>query len=622
MKNAILKAGFKALAFASCLLAAPASWAQTGIDFDEWADAMSKPPGGSSLLGNYLAGRQAVSDRDRANAARYFDEALKSDPDNRMLLEQTFAYSVSAGRFESARDLAERIIKVAPKNIGANIMLSLDAFERGDFDAARSAFSNADNGPIARLATGVLKAWTYVGEGDFPNAYRALESAGDNPAFEALKIYHGALMKDLSGNVSAARAAYEAAIADGERALRTVSAYGRFHERIGEPEKAIAAYETFLAALPSHPVTRRDLARARAGGTAERLVQSAKEGMAETLYTLGASLTQDGGGDLALIYLNFSLHLKSKFPVAQYLMADILERQRRLEAAIDVYSAIDAGSPLKRQAEIRAALALDNLERTDEAKARIDGLIADDPTDSSALSSLGDVLRFRKRYDEAVSYYTRAIDLKAVPDDGTWRLYYSRGMSYERLKQWPKAEADFLKALALSNDQPLVLNYLGYSWIDMGLHFDEGLEMIRKAVDQRPTDGYIVDSLGWAYYKLGRFDESVRELERAVELQTADPVINDHLGDAYWQVGRRNEARFQWSHALDMEPETDEIAKIEAKLKDGLPAGEPETETGSVKDAVPAVVPNNSGNDRQGLHQMPGAPQGPVLARHIVSQGR
>ena len=588
------------LGLAGYLTGASFAEAATGNDFEEWAAAMKAPADTESRLGNYLAGRQAVNDRDRENAAKFFEKALKSDPENRMLLEQTFAYSISAGRIETARALASRIVKVAPKNIGANIMLSLDAFDRGDYVGARKPFAHADNGPIARLATGVLKAWIYVAAGDFDAAFETLDSAGANPAFDALKVYHKALMKDLSGNTAEAARAYEAAIDKGGRTLRTVDAYGRFFERLGKPEKAIAAYDEFIAALPNHPVIVQAKARALRGEKPRRLIRTARDGMAETLYTLGASLTQDGGGDLALIYLNFALHMRPDFPVAQYLMADILERQRRLEAAVEVYTKINPEAPLKRQAEIRAALALDTLDRTDEAKTRMDALIEADPTDSSALSSLGDILRFRKRYAEASEYYSRAIAAAGKGSGEIWRLYYSRGMTYERLKQWQKAEPDFLRALELSKDQPLVLNYLGYTWIDMGINLEKGLEMISKAVDQRPNDGYIVDSLGWAYYKLGRFEEAVEELERAVELQTADPVINDHLGDAYWRVGRRTEARFQWSHALEMKPESEEIPKIKAKLENGLPDAGPVTETGSAKEPDTQVAPGKTKDDRQG----------------------
>ena len=156
-------------------------------------------------------------------------------------------------------------------------------------------------------------------------------------------------------------------------------------------------------------------------------------------------------------------------------------------------------------------------------------------------------------------------------EKGAWVTYYYRGICFERSKQWSKAEADMRKALELQPEQPHVLNYLGYSWIDQGINLDEGMKMIKRAVEQRPDDGYIVDSLGWAYYRIGNFEDAVKHLERAIDLKPEDPTINDHLGDAYWRVGRTLEAKFQWAHARDLKPEPEELPKIEAKIENGLP---------------------------------------------------
>lgn len=186
------------------------------------------------------------------------------------------------------------------------------------------------------------------------------------------------------------------------------------------------------------------------------------------------------------------------------------------------------------------------------------------------LDALGNILRSRKLYAEAIPYYDQALGMIEKPERRHWVYYYARGTSYERIKQWPKAEVDLKKALDLYPDQPLVLNYLGYSWVDQGYNLDEGMKLIEKAVALKPDDGYIVDSLGWAHYKQGNFEEAVRYLERAVELRPEDPILNDHLGDALWRVGREREARFQWDQALTLEPEPEDEAKIRKKLKSGL----------------------------------------------------
>jgi tetratricopeptide (TPR) repeat protein len=199
------------------------------------------------------------------------------------------------------------------------------------------------------------------------------------------------------------------------------------------------------------------------------------------------------------------------------------------------------------------------------------------PNDIDVITALGNVQRSRKKYEEAAETYSRAIALIGdQPAANYWTTFYFRGTAYERAKQWSKAEADLKKALELvPASQPgaraQVLNYLAYSWVDQNINIDEAFTMLKQAVDASPRDGMIIDSLGWAYFRLGRWDEAMRELEKAIELKPGDPTINDHLGDAYWRAGRRLEGKFQWQHAKDLNPEPEELEKINAKLKDGLP---------------------------------------------------
>ncbi|MGI9406905.1 MAG: tetratricopeptide repeat protein, partial [Hyphomicrobiaceae bacterium] len=186
------------------------------------------------------------------------------------------------------------------------------------------------------------------------------------------------------------------------------------------------------------------------------------------------------------------------------------------------------------------------------------------------LLTLGTVQRGHENFSKAAEVYSRAIALIKRPTKRHWRYYYSRGVSYERMNEWPKAEADLKKALELNPDQPLILNYLGYSWVDQNVNLKVALDLIKKAVKVKPDDGYFVDSLGWAYYRQGNYPEAAKYLERAAELRPDDPTINDHLGDAYWHVGRILEARYQWRQSLTLEPEEKEAVKIRRKLERGL----------------------------------------------------
>ncbi len=320
------------------------------------------------------------------------------------------------------------------------------------------------------------------------------------------------------------------------------------------------------------------------------LVATAQEGGAEVLYGIGSALGRRGDDDPGLVYLQLALYLAPNHSLALLSLAEVYEQIKKPQLAIKIYEQVPQDSPLRRNAEIQLATDLDSLDRTDEAKKRLEKLIAERPNDLEAMMALGNIVRARKQYGECVKAYSRGIATITTPERSHWPIYYFRGICYEREKQWAKAEADLQMALKLYPDQPHVLNYLGYSWIDQGINLDDGMRMIRRAVEQRPEDGYIVDSLGWVYFRLGNYDEAMKQLERAVELKPDDPTINDHLGDVYWRLGRTIEAQFQWSHARDLKPEPDELAKIQEKLKTGL-AEEPS----SAADAGKQKKPGNGG---------------------------
>jgi Flp pilus assembly protein TadD len=307
-----------------------------------------------------------------------------------------------------------------------------------------------------------------------------------------------------------------------------------------------------------------------AGVRTPLLINQPAEGLAEVFYSLGEALSSESS--VGAIYLQLALYMQPDFPFALATLAHVYEGAKRYESAIAAYDRIPKGTPLDSSVEIRKALNLNQLERIDEAKTVLEEIAKRDPEDTKALDALGSIMRGHKRYAEAVDYYNRVITILGKPQPKHWQYYYARGTSYERLKKWPQAEADLKVALKLSPDQPLVLNYLGYSWIDQSRNLKEGMAMIEKAVKAKPDDGYIVDSLGWAHFRLGNYKDAVKHLERAVELRPEDPVLNDHLGDSLWRVGREREARFQWEQALTLKPEPEDSEKIKKKLDKGLPA--------------------------------------------------
>ena len=525
----------------------------------------------TSPAGSYLAARHAGGQRDAAAAAAYYRAALRSDPRNNELLGRAFLAVLANGEIEEGVKLAERVLQVDKNDRIARLVLGVRAIKQKQYPVARRELAQSIRGPITDLAATLLSAWTMANPADAKQATDSIDKLAGADWYAIFKELHAGLILDLAGQKKEAAKHFEHSYKLDPTALRVVQAYASFLSRQGNTDEALKVLATFEEALPRHPLIVEAVNEIKAGKKLPLLIDTPQAGAAEVLYGLGAALGRRGGEDLGLIYLQLSLYLAPSHPLALLSLGDLYEAMKKPELANKIYERVPLSSPLHRNAQIQLALNLDSLDKTDDAKASLEKLIAASPTDLEAIMALGNVLRGRKQFAECADVYSKGIDTIKKPEKSNWVIYYFRGICFERAKQWAKAEADLKKALELFPDQPHVLNYLGYSWIDQGVNLDEGMRMIRRAVEQRADDGYIVDSLGWAYYRLGNMEEAVKQLERAIELKPEDPTINDHLGDAYWRVGRVLEARFQWSHARDLKPEPEDLDKIQAKLKSGLP---------------------------------------------------
>ncbi len=526
---------------------------------------------GLTASGSYLAARHAGQMRDALAAAAYYRAALKRDPKNTELRDRAFLSLLVGGDVPQAVQFAERIIKVDKSDRVAQLVLGVHSIEQKHYRSARRQLSQSVRGPITDLTATLLSAWSLSGSGDAKDAVATIDKLTGPDWYAIFKDLHAGLILDLAGKKAEAGKRFEQAYKLDSSALRVVEAYASWTSRNKSPKDAEAILESFEKTLPNHPLIAADMEKLKKGEKLPLLIGSAKSGAAEALYGLGASLGRRGGEDLGLVYLQLSLYLVPNHPLALLSLADLYELLKKPELAIKAYALVPASSPLHRNAAIQMASNLDSLDRGDEAEKQLKELIKKHPKDLEAIVALGNILRGHKKFAECADVYSQGIDTIANPTKANWVIFYFRGICYERSHQWPKSEADLKKALELFPEQPHVLNYLGYSWIDQGVHLDEGMNMIKRAVQQRPDDGYIVDSLGWAYFRTGNYDEAVKQLDRAIELKPEDPTINDHLGDAYWRVGRTLEARFQWAHARDLKPDAEELPKIEAKIKNGLP---------------------------------------------------
>lgn len=525
---------------------------------------------GDSQPGNYLSALIASADRDTPAAEAYYQEVLRADPRNPDLLERAFAAALSNGDEPSANSLAERLITRDPNNSLARLAIAVHDIEQGQFAAARAHLGSADPTRVRDVTTALLTAWCYAGQSDLHRALDALDRIRDRSVL-AFRDYHAGLIAGLLGNSAEAQRRLKSAYEDDKNSLRFADAYARTLAADGDVAGATKVYEDFSGIIPHHPLIDRAVADLKANHALDPLVRNAKEGAAEALYGLGSAGSREGDELPALVYLRLSLYLRPSNDLTAVTLASLFEQLKQSDQVVAAYQLVPASSPLKISADIQIALELDSIGKADEAARRLAEIVAARPHDVEALSALAELQRSGKKYVEAAATYDKAIAAVGIPQRDNWTLFYFRGICYERSKQWPKAEADFKKALELYPDQPMVLNYLGYSWVDQGLNLEEAFKMLRKAVELRPNDGYIVDSLGWAHFKLGQYGEATQTLEKAISLKPSDPVLNDHLGDAYWRVNRRIEAQFQWNHARDMGPDPEDLPAILKKIEGGLP---------------------------------------------------
>jgi tetratricopeptide (TPR) repeat protein len=522
----------------------------------------------TSLAGAYLAARTADVEKDVENAARFYRKALEGDPENLYLLERALVLSAAAADMTDAIDFAKRLREASPENHVARLVTGVEQIRAGQNAEAVESLSQSGAGVLAELTVALLTAWATFGTGDVEKALTDLANLGGEAWYEPFKLLHSGYIALAAERTDEALAALEAARQEDANAVRITEAYARALAVAGRTEEAEQTLEDFLDRFPDNALALAALKSLSAGARPIRTITTSAKGAAEALAGVGAAVGQEGGTEVAYLYLRLALHLDPNIAggLAALSLGNLLDANNQGEAAIAAFESIAPDAPFRSFGQLRAALALDRMDKTEEAERAFKSAIAGDPDEIQSYISYGNMLRGRERFAEAAKVYGGAIERIGEPGAADWSLFYFRGIAFERTGEWDKAEADFRKALELSPDQPLVLNYLGYSWVDMGRNLDEAMGMIRKAVDLRPNDGYIVDSLGWAHYRLGDYTEAVKELERAVSLRADDAVINDHLGDAYWNIGRKLEAQFQWRHARDFGAEDETLELVLRKI--------------------------------------------------------
>ncbi|NOX74116.1 MAG: tetratricopeptide repeat protein, partial [Alphaproteobacteria bacterium] len=502
-------------------------------------------------------------------AAQYYARALINDPGNTGLMQNALLAYLSKGDVKQGLAVARRMESLGANSQLAQLVLMTNDVKAGKYDAAKAYFG--EGAGFSPLLDGLIQGWIYLGQGKMSDAVAQFDEMADNPAMKLFSDYHKALALAVVGDFETAEAVMAGDDGVPIRIGRgSLIAHIQMLSQLDRNDEALAIIDDAMNGSGDLEVLAIQK-KLQAGETLEfTAIGNAQDGAAEVFLTLASVLAGEDSNRFGLIYGRLATYLRPDLVSATLLVAGLLNDQGQFELAVDSYNTVPSDDPSFYSAEIGRAEALVADGKPDVGIEVLVGLSKTFKTIPTVFTTLGDALRRESRFAEATTAYNSAIALLPNPQPNHWFLYYARGITTEREGDWEAAEKDFRFALELSPDQPLVLNYLGYGLVEKRIKLEEAQAMIQTAVNQRPNDGYITDSLGWVLYRVGKFEQAVPHMERAVELMPVDPIINDHLGDTYWMVGRKLEAEFQWRRALSFEPEEKDAERIRMKLEIGL----------------------------------------------------
>ena len=534
-----------------CLLSACAAADPADVPGPE-----SRPLAGTS--GNILVGGFALQQTDAATAAQNLIAALKAEPDNTELQQQTFAAAVLAGRPE-----AVSLARDQPASPVSALVLANADVKAGNWRAAEAEFAALPAQGATQILQPLLRAWAEQGAGATDEALNTLRPFIEGTRFRGIFALHAAMINDQAGRTADAARLYRLATVEyGALNLRLGTVVASWQARNGQEAEARATIRATVQASPDLSIA--EPALQQTIGAVQ--VPTPRDGVAEAYLALAATLQRQDAGDFALLLLRMAVDLRPDFTSARLLMAEIQVAGHQAAAAAETLASVAPSDPLIAVVQLRQAQYAELEGHTAEAQQQLEQLAEQYPQRPEPLALLAEMQRGQGHFTEAADTYTRAIARLRQPGPSDWALFYERGMAYDRAHDWPRAEADMLKSLELAPDQPYVLNYLGYAWAEQGRNLPRARQMVERAVEERPNDGSIVDSLGWILLRQGDKAGAIRFLERAVELQSEDPTVNGHLGDAYMAAGRPREAEVQWRRALILNPDPQDIPALQAKL--------------------------------------------------------
>lgn len=518
-------------------------------------------PATATVAGTYLATRHAQSQEKWRDASRLLTN-LPVESLNQGLLDKTFILSLGSGHYDHALTLSDNDDIDETLQILTNTLKALSYYKKTEFKTAMDIMTLMPNKGIAIYIKPLALSWIHAAQDtDLSTSIEELSSlpvdshTGDNPLFDI----NAGLIHEAYDDIEKAAIFYRKA---SKQFMTTRAALhiADFFEKSDDADISESIQSILAQSKPFY----KTLSHKQISNL------SPQDGFAKTLFDFASFLYDQNAIENALLYTRLSHYLNPNHAETLMMLGDIMKIYKDNDSAYDLYKQINKNAPGYALAQIRISEVLELQGKQKTALDYLNPIIDLYPNDIDIAFRQGDLYHVTGQYEDAIRAYNRTEILLNKQGYHDWNLLYARATSYDALNNWPKSEQDLVTALELDPNNPMILNYLGYSWANRGVHLETAYEHISRASLLQPDNGYILDSLGWVLYKQGKFDKAADILERAVSLAPQDIEINMHLGDAYWQAGRVIEARYQWKKSKYLTNDSGFLETLTQKIKSGV----------------------------------------------------
>lgn len=531
----------------------------------------------NSLYGAYLAGRVANIRNDFPAAVEYYKIVLDKKPDSTEINNWVYVLMTATGNLEEASKYAQQEIDHQKFGVMAPLVVASYAFKHDDFARVHEILKVKNDKVYHEMVYPFLDAWAYAGENNETAALAELDKIVTKGSdIQTLKHFHKGLVYDYFNKVDEAAKEFETIINKypHEMSFRKLEVISDFYIRRDRAEMSDVLAKKYVNDS-SLSVLLDDIRQRVKNRRSDPKVaiDTVQKGVADVMFNLNVMFRLARLDNMfAVLFNGMSIYLNPDYDATKISMASVLESNGFYDIANDYYRQVKPDSGYYYVAQTRIVLNQHKANKLNEAKETLGNLIKSYPNDAQLWSEYGNILSSLDDYKGAIEAYEKSLSLIGENDKDNWTIMYALAVVYDQSGNKAKGEEYLLKTLDLSDRDAVVLNYIGYSWLEEGKNTDEAASMILEAYNKYPLDGHIIDSLGWLFYRIGNYSKAVEYLEQASDMNPANSVISDHLGDAYWQVGRKNEARFQWNHALVLKEDAEMLERenVKDKIKNGM----------------------------------------------------